>query len=236
MQELKPTEGDSIMKRRRKRTLRMVLLLLTAGAIINVAVAWGCTLWIHVKHRSGSAVASVPSELLPRVPSTWMVKSGSDTRFELGYSEYGGPGIQVTYLGESGLIPHADNRNSLRMLLVLRAGWPATAVECSGTLDDPFERTAKWNQCIVAPPAWRPQPAMPWLAGRAPRPFPCLFAWPGFAINTILYAAILWLLCVAPFALRRRIRARRGQCPACAYPIGTSDVCTECGAAVMPKG
>jgi len=56
--------------------------------------------------------------------------------------------------------------------------------------------------------------------------------WPGFAINTIFYAAILWLLCVAPFALRRRIRARRGLCPACAYPIGTSDVCTECGKTV----
>ena len=56
--------------------------------------------------------------------------------------------------------------------------------------------------------------------------------WPGFAINMVFYAAVLWL----PFAgfrfARRRIRARRGQCPACAYPIGTSNVCTECGAAV----
>src|SRR5436190_4878533 len=53
--------------------------------------------------------------------------------------------------------------------------------------------------------------------------------WPGFAINTIFYAAILWLLVAAPFALLHRIRARRGQCPACAYPVGTSNICTECG-------
>ena len=33
--------------------------------------------------------------------------------------------------------------------------------------------------------------------------------WPGFAINTIFYAAILWLLVCGPFALRRHIRRKR---------------------------
>jgi hypothetical protein len=53
--------------------------------------------------------------------------------------------------------------------------------------------------------------------------------WPGFAPNTLFYAAILWGLFAAPFALRRRLRIRRGLCPACAYPIGASVLCTECG-------
>jgi hypothetical protein len=53
--------------------------------------------------------------------------------------------------------------------------------------------------------------------------------WPGFAINTLFYAAILWLLFAAPFALRRWRRIKRGLCPACAYPVGASDLCTECG-------
>ena len=38
--------------------------------------------------------------------------------------------------------------------------------------------------------------------------------WPGFAINTLFYAAILWLLIRGPFALRRFIRVKRGRCPA----------------------
>ena len=59
--------------------------------------------------------------------------------------------------------------------------------------------------------------------------------WPGFAINTVFYAAVLWLLFAAPFALRRRRRIKRGLCPKCAYPVGTSDTCTECGAGVTPK-
>ena len=52
---------------------------------------------------------------------------------------------------------------------------------------------------------------------------------PGFAINTLFYGGILWLLFAAPFAIRRWRRVKRGLCPACGYPVGTSDVCTECG-------
>jgi hypothetical protein len=59
--------------------------------------------------------------------------------------------------------------------------------------------------------------------------------WPGFAINTIFYAAIAWMLFAVPGALRRLRggrRIKRGLCPACAYPVGDSRVCTECGKAV----
>jgi len=51
-----------------------------------------------------------------------------------------------------------------------------------------------------------------------------------FAINTIFYAALFWSLVFAPFQFRRWRRMRRGLCPACAYPIGASDKCSECGA------
>ncbi len=53
--------------------------------------------------------------------------------------------------------------------------------------------------------------------------------WPGFAVNTLFYAAVLWLLIPGPFALRRLIRRQRGLCPKCGYPMGESSVCTECG-------
>ncbi len=56
--------------------------------------------------------------------------------------------------------------------------------------------------------------------------------WPGFAINTLFYAAVLWLLIPGPFVLRRFVRVRRGLCPKCAYPMGESAVCTECGKAL----
>ena len=52
--------------------------------------------------------------------------------------------------------------------------------------------------------------------------------WPGFAVNTLCYATLLW----SPFVLCRVIRVRRGLCPKCAYPMGQSAVCTECGNAI----
>jgi hypothetical protein len=57
----------------------------------------------------------------------------------------------------------------------------------------------------------------------------------GFVVDTVFYAAILWLLFAAPGRVRRWRRVRRGLCAKCAYPIGASDVCTECGAHIYRK-
>ncbi len=55
--------------------------------------------------------------------------------------------------------------------------------------------------------------------------------WPGFAINTLFYAAILWLVIPGPFSLRRFIRRKRGLCVACGYDLRHADheACPECG-------
>jgi hypothetical protein len=65
-----------------------------------------------------------------------------------------------------------------------------------------------------------------------PRGLPLKPLWPGFAANTVLYAAILWLLIPGPFALRRLIRRGRGRCPACGYDLkhAAHESCPECGA------
>ena len=53
--------------------------------------------------------------------------------------------------------------------------------------------------------------------------------WLGLLFNTLFYATLLWLAIPGPFALRRLLRVRRGLCPKCAYPMGESAVCSECG-------
>lgn len=52
----------------------------------------------------------------------------------------------------------------------------------------------------------------------------------GSAVNTAFYAAVVWILFAGPGRFRRWRRLHRGLCLACAYPIGTNAVCTECGA------
>ena len=58
--------------------------------------------------------------------------------------------------------------------------------------------------------------------------------WPGFALNTLFYAVILWLPIRGPFVLRRHIRRKRGLCVACGYDLrhADHDACPECGTAV----
>lgn len=63
-----------------------------------------------------------------------------------------------------------------------------------------------------------------------PRILPFQPIWPGFLLNTVIYAVPFWLLATLPFQWRARRRRRRGWCVACAYPMGSSPVCTECGA------
>jgi hypothetical protein len=62
-----------------------------------------------------------------------------------------------------------------------------------------------------------------------PRTLPLRIIPVGFLVNSAFYAGVLWLVFAVPGVVRRRRRIRRGQCPACAYPVGSSGVCTECG-------
>lgn len=56
--------------------------------------------------------------------------------------------------------------------------------------------------------------------------------WPGLAVNTALFAFILWMLLAAtPRAVRRQIRRRRGRCIKCGYDLRGEFVAgsPECG-------
>ena len=69
----------------------------------------------------------------------------------------------------------------------------------------------------------------------SPHVLPLNILWGGFSLDTTAYMVILWLLIPGPFALRRLLRLRRGLCPKCAYPMGESGVCTECGRALPSR-
>lgn len=82
-----------------------------------------------------------------------------------------------------------------------------------------------WNDPVLTGPISDPPPRLLWM---------------GTLANPILLGTAAWLILVAPllaFVLGRRAwRAHGGQCTGCGYPVGTSPVCTECGAAVTPSG
>jgi hypothetical protein len=212
------------MKRRpRPRLMMLVLLLLAwgvAGAIVNVAVAWGCVLW------------SVPEEgvefELAREDTERMIIARDVTVL---YSDQPvARGQRSTGLTFIDLALDASDRQGLSLWsMITHAGLPCRSLTgeltSRGTTADEVYGGFKVKGAIEIPDSIRASRSFTGLLPLRP-------IWPGFAINTVFYAGVLWLLFAAPFALRRRRRIKRGLCPKCAYPVGTSAVCTECGAAV----
>ncbi len=183
-----------------KRGLITIVIFLLAGALVNVAVAWGCSvfspLWSEVGHDcTYGGVLVVPLENLP-------APSGQDP------SDLGGSAFEVVEW------------------TLFRAGLPVRSL--TGHIS---ERTLAattgptGRQLATYSGLW----SLPRRIGPGLPHVPLIPVWPGFAVNTIFYAALLWLLICSPFVLRRLVRVKRGLCLKCGYPIGDSAVCTECG-------
>ena len=110
------------------------------------------------------------------------------------------------------------------------AGWPIRSFRgfVSGGVEQPVISQ-------IPPPPQKPQVhdliarERPIGKGTLTRHLPYGPIWPGLIVNTLLYATVLIAVMSMWFAARSKLRLRRGLCPSCKYPIGVSEVCTECG-------
>ena len=181
----------------------LFLLLISGGAIINIAVAWTI--------EARTPLYTNPVTLMTRAESRAFVTSrvgaaNDDDSLGMQGSAFGAARTTVPYSRtDAGMTVYAFAYD-------WRYGWPMrslmTDAQVSGT-------------------------------GRPETP-PTRPIWPGFEINTIFYAAILWLPFTAFGRIRRRIRAHRGRCIACGYDLrgrergrgeaDASNACPECGA------
>jgi hypothetical protein len=208
-----------------RRRITLIVLLLVGGAIVNVAVAWGCAM------RSWSFFGE-PSEIQisdwPRLaPSGFAPAQRLSTDGKLGFRQVVASAEGKTRYLESEWPGFGAGDKPFWIQSVNQCGLPCLSLEWMMHYPADPSAMSGWQIGGIAPPTWIRDSAD--LSKRlAYEPI-----WPGFAFNTIFYAAILWLLFFAPGALRRTIRRRRGLCPACAYPIGTSPVCTECGTSLL---
>jgi hypothetical protein len=227
-----------------KRTAATALLLLVGGAVVNVAVAWGCLimlrpqygwfdfgLWIPTtKARNVDLITASFPEVM--IGSSDLDGSIYDDVYGLKVSRFGWVVTEAVFSRFT--FEEADS-NSIRLdVVTCRAGWPLYSLtgqsDWDGRKSLGRELSYRW---AIALPEWMQggQPNDPW------EEYPFLPIQPvfvGFVVNTVFYGSLLWLMICAPFAARRVHRRRRGMCATCAYPVGTSSVCTECGAAVMP--
>jgi hypothetical protein len=230
------------IRRPRKVVIRAGIFLLL-GAIVNIAVAWGCA-W-----RGQNNANSIFQTWGPSPSGGWMllrVQSFGLLQIRCGWFRHS---FSNEWVSSDGLATPAHLALPLWSHLDAPsdhfmnghgeeewaredgAGWPQLAMRCWYQVDSDSDQRGIESvsggvdvHCITANDRSQSKPDI-WNA----QALPATPMWPGFAINTLFYAAILWLLFAAPFALRRMRRIKRGLCPACAYPVGASDLCTECG-------
>ena len=214
-----------------RRRIILILIFLLAGAVVNVAVAWMCALTSSAGTETfAAAVHDSTIWQVGRYSRTGAVVfvSVRDRSGGVGRSGFGGDPAEFLddWTGFASPTPQFESGEITRETRVASGrGLPMLALWCEttrggegqirGGIDTGALPLNFWIQ--KTPPFWADSRVLPL------RPL-----WPGFAVNTLFYAALLW----SPFVLRRFIRVRRGLCPACAYPRGESDVCSECGKAL----
>ena len=245
----------------RRRIITRVIVLVLLGAVINVAVAWACAVWVPLRATNDIWLRAVTTNEPPlydclvtkrfgslRVEGTWFVEEGEPWG---PFDEETFPGIEPNEIPQL-LIPswcplHEHAGHELDQHDYDARGWPLLSFWCEFPAEPtvyPGEKVARGGIDLRLR-----RPALPsgggWGMSGAPSippTMPLRPIWPGFAFNTIIYAAILWgglwlVFCAGPGFVRRRIRLGRGQCLHCGYDlrgqpfpeIGQSKKCPECG-------
>jgi hypothetical protein len=244
--------------RKRKQLLLKLGVFLLLGTIINVAVAWGLA-WYPASTKFGKihAETACSDRKLPLQPADrdwpthWIAKrhqrlGGSRSvvspvsrpyrttdDFESLLPEVTGFSDQLA-IRESKVMSTGDWSG---MFVCDARGWPVRSLTCYW----PWWQPSAWPAPPIRGgiPIGNPTESHAWPFGVFElRALPYMPIWPGFAINTISYAAIFWLLWIAPGKIRRFIRIRRHRCPACGYEIaeGVGPRCSECGVSLARNG
>ena len=218
-----------------KRRLLIVAVFLLAGAVVNVAVAWGCAILIRLMEPGRGALPRVEASLRERGPDGswhfWAIERSKDRSVLLYHSFWDARSEDIncndvsTELRPDELAPSwaglrtpPDTDYEVRWVHGL--GWPVVSMWRDYVLGGSRYEVLHGLRVTFLP------------SDRGlPRAVPLRPIWSGFAVNTLFYATLLWLLICGPFALRRVVRQRRGRCVACGYDLGHADhdACPECG-------
>lgn len=217
-----------------KRWFVKIVVFLLLGAVVNVAVAWACAAWVDPylgEHYQADMDEGV-----------WAVEKGSGLGLIVVLSWWWG-----NEGAAKGTPPRAVEKH-------LPTWAPPTPVDSTLAKTVDTSRTdiaAGWPYLALAGEAivrYAPGPARRPLSvqasgieisafglGERYRLLPLKPLWPGFWLNTILYALVtvaLWL-CIGEGSRRihRILRRKRGLCIKCGYDLrgDLSSGCPECG-------
>lgn len=217
-----------------KRFITHLAIFLLIGAIFNVANAWVCAAWPtnsseqiidHSFDSTQTRWGDLEVERILLADLGWSLHEenlkdrskvfvASSTAFGLEYLD-----IRMEHYGGCmPLISTLANKSS--------AGWPCLAL--TGVELNHSKPNVAYNNmnCLIETPLQMQDGSI-----MVSRYLPIRPIWPGFAINTVIYATFLWMITLGPFKLRRHLRRKRGSCLKCGYDLNHADhkACPECG-------
>ena len=189
----------------KRATVRIVFFLLL-GAIINVAVAWGCVVFFPIALR--------PAEItIKEISADYLQVQCIQRAFGRTRETWGERFALPVVIDSGSLFGQRPAVSSWE-----RTGWPLRALYCSisanelayttddgevlaagrdGQIDEGIELNPERfavSTSTLPVATWRALPLRP--------------IWPGFVVNTIIYAALAWLFFGGLFQARRCIRRK----------------------------
>jgi len=225
------------------RWVRLILVLLLIGAVINVAVAWGCA-W-RMDPNSGVLARGVLNSpkgtwyvgRLSRVGATrYSSQWRSDFKREDEFIPNDGQSPRSIApewidLESSDSIPTGQANLKVRFVetfgLPLNSLWcerRQTSIVVSSLVNRPAKPVSETAVC-----AWNlPRERVSFMFAKA---LPLGVRWPEFVINTMVYAIVCGMVIVPVEAAWRNRRRRQRRCLHCGYDLcaATSATCPECG-------
>jgi hypothetical protein len=221
-----------------RRRVAIIILFLLFGVMVNVAVAWACAVAAHDGPNRTRAYYN------PRGTDPLVIFV--DER--IGFESVSGCGRSGTFLARTPEDAHDYRRgawwfhdalNTSDHNYALAAGWPCLCVTamCTTTWDASKPEVDDGSEYVLTLHTGMlvRDDSLNWAFEPRQLVLPFRPLWPGFGLNTLFYAAILATIFLVPAYIRRTLRRRGGRCPTCAYPIGASPTCTECGSAACRR-
>ena len=199
------------------RRLITIAIFVMAGVLVNFAVAWGCSSFARIGNQA-STTATAADEAWFKANAPFPLTEDWQVVDEVVTANGFGKSIRIVAADDGDFEGARAYRHTL--------GWPLASLRFAGfshmRRQDDGSRT--WTSAEHRVGRIR----LPWASAASPFSRADILC-AGLAVNSLLYAAILWLLIRGPSPLRRFIRSKRGLCTACGYPLRESPVCTECG-------
>ena len=202
-----------------KRRLLIIAICLLLGAIVNVAVAWALAIW------TGSV--TFDAQLTASLRRQRFEAEGRSDRLQ-----QEGAWIDQALRGAGLDLVIVKREQPAEIVHLYRAGWPFRAMEGESRPTTTEYAWAVPLSSVVTLRAELPSATDKVLTSTAARIVPLRPVWLGFLGNTVLYAVVAMGMIGCAWLVRRFLRLRRGLCPKCAYPMGESAGCTECGKAL----